>query len=92
MRQLEKAKERLKSVPSNYTYDEARKLLKMLGYREYNKGRTSGSKVLFFRESDQAKLNLHKPHPQKEMKKYSVNDMKKFLEEKVIYDEKYFKV
>ena len=35
---LEKAKERLKSEPSGYTFQEAKSLLISLGFEEYNKG------------------------------------------------------
>ena len=47
MSKLEKEIERLRSKPKDYTYDEARSLLNKLGFFEYNKGRTSGSKVEF---------------------------------------------
>ena len=38
---------RLLSKPKDFTYSELRKLLKMLGYEEDNKGKFSGSKVAF---------------------------------------------
>ena len=63
MSKLEKAKARLLSLPKDYTYDEARSLLGQLGFREDNKGKTSGSRVEFFRESDKSGILLHKPHP-----------------------------
>ena len=62
MSQLEKAKDRLRSIPNDYTFTEARYLLKHFGFKEYQKGKTSGSRVLFYRESDRAKILLHKPH------------------------------
>ncbi len=67
MSKLEKAKARLLSLPKDYTYDEARSLLGQLGFREDNKGKTSGSRVEFFRESDKSGILLHKPHPGNEM-------------------------
>ncbi|MBQ6016806.1 MAG: type II toxin-antitoxin system HicA family toxin [Clostridiales bacterium] len=63
MTKADKAKARIQSVPKDYTYTEARQLLKQLGFIEYQKGKTSGSRVLFYRESDNIKILLHKPHP-----------------------------
>lgn len=40
---------RLLSMPRDYTYAEARALLKQLGFIESNKCRTSGSRVRFYR-------------------------------------------
>lgn len=80
MSQLEKAINRIKTCPKDYTYDEARALLIRLGYEESNKGKTSGSRVKFFRKSDGRMIDLHKPHPQSTMKEYSVKDLKDFLE------------
>jgi len=63
MGQFEKAKERLRSLPRDYTFSEARYLLGRLGFKEYQKGKTSGSRVMFYRERDNTKILLHKPHP-----------------------------
>ena len=67
MSELEKLKERLKSLPKDFTYSEAKSLLTKLGFEELNKGKTSGSRVGFHRNGDD--IFLHKPHPQKELKK-----------------------
>ena len=80
MSQLEKAKQRIRALPKDYTYDEARSLLKHLGFVEENKGKTSGSRVMFFRESDKKAILLHKPHPQSEMREYAVKALKEWLE------------
>ena len=74
MSKLEKAKERLRSIPSDYTYSEAKNLLCSLGFKEFNKGKTSGSRIMFYRE-DGKRIMLHKPHPGDIMKKYSVKDL-----------------
>ena len=81
MSKLEKAKERISSRPKDYTYSEAKTLLKQLGFDEYSKGKTSGSRVKFYRSSDQKMILLHKPHPGDEMKPGAVNDLADFLEE-----------
>ena len=67
--------QRLKDVPSDYTYTEAKALAKRLGYEEFNKGRTSGSRVLLYRVADGRKILLHKPHPGDIMRKYAVKDL-----------------
>lgn len=75
---IDMAKARLKAEPSDYTFDEARSLLKSLGYTEYNKGKSSGSRVMFAK--DGVKILLHKPHPGNEMKRYAVQQLKDQLE------------
>ena len=67
MSKLEKAKERLLSRPKDYTFSEARFLLSQLGFEEFHKGKTSGSRVKFYRKKDQRIILLHKPHPGDEM-------------------------
>lgn len=54
---------RILSIPADYTYSELTSLLKSFGYMEYSKGKTSGSRVRFFRAKDSHIINLHKPHP-----------------------------
>lgn len=75
---LNKSKSRLKSEPSDYTYSEARSLLIALGYTEYNKGKSSGSRVMFVK--NESKILLHKPHPGNVMKQYAVRQLKEQLE------------
>lgn len=78
MTKIQKAKERLKSVPRDYTFSEARQLLTHLGFKEYQKGKTSGSRLLFYRASDGVKILLHKPHPGDKM---SIANTEYFYEE-----------
>ena len=73
MSELEKLKKRLKSLPKDFTYDEAKSLLTKLGFKEYNKGKTSGSRVAFHKGNDD--IYMHKPHPQKEMKRAYVEQL-----------------
>lgn len=80
MSRLEKAKERLKLIPKDYTYSEAKYLLGQLGFTENNKGKTSGSRVKFFRPSDGEYALLHKPHPSDVMTYKSVESLYKFLQ------------
>ena len=81
MSQSEKARERLRQNPKDYTFTEARALLTSLGFKESSKGRTSGSRVRFYREADGRIINLHKPHPQDTMKPGAVKQLVLFLRE-----------
>ena len=82
MSNLEKAKERLRALPKDYTYSEARKLLTRLGFNERNQGKTSGSRVGFYRASDDAVILLRKPHPSNEMSAGAVKALAQFLTDK----------
>lgn len=79
MSKLEKAKDRLKSVPKDYTYSEARALLLHLGFVESNKGKTSGSRVMFHRQKDNRSILLHKPHPGDIMSISTTRDLHDYL-------------
>ena len=79
MSKLEKAKQRLKSIPKDYTYTEAKSLLARLGFVELNKGKTSGSRVKFYRVIDGKAIFLHKPHPSDIMDINSVLDIIEIL-------------
>ena len=80
MSKLDKAKARILSKPKDYTYTEARYLLSKLGFEEFSKGKTSGSRMKFFRKSDDRAILLHKPHPEDEMDVGAVKDLVEFLE------------
>ena len=81
MSRLDKAIQRLKAIPKDYTYSEAKSLLSQLGFFERNKGKTSGSRVMFYRQSDREKILLHKPHPSDIMSVASVHDLVDTLKE-----------
>lgn len=70
----EKLLERLKTLPKGFSFDEAERLLTLFGYVKSNKGKTSGSRVLFFKEG-RIPVFLHRPHPGKEMKGYAVKQL-----------------
>lgn len=81
MSKKEKIIERLKSKPKDFTYDEAKQILNIFGFVEYNKGKTSGSKVIFKNELKNIDIALHKPHPNNIMKPYQINEIIKKLKE-----------
>lgn len=72
---LDKAKKRLVSLPRDYTFSEARQLLTHLGFVEYQKGKTSGSRVMFYRQADNVKILLHKPLPGDVMSTANTRDL-----------------
>ena len=80
MGQKEKLIAKLKSKPRDFTFDEAETLLGYLNYQRSNKGRTSGSRVMFVRQDHQSIL-LHKPHPRKELLAYQVKQLTDVLEQ-----------
>ena len=75
MGQIEKLKERILKIPSDLTYDEIKRFLKSLSYEEQNKGKTSGSRVAFYRENDKDIILLHKPHPGNIVPKYAIRQI-----------------
>ena len=81
MSKFEKAKERILGKPKDYTYTEARYLLGKMGFDEFNKGKTSGSRVRFYRERDRKVVLLHKPHPEDVMDRGAVSGLVDYLEE-----------
>lgn len=78
MSQVEKLINRLLSKPKDFTYDELKQILNYFGFYEYNKGKTSGSRVSFVNH-DNIKFELHKPHPTNVLKPYVVNKLIEFV-------------
>jgi hypothetical protein len=70
--------------PKDYTFDEMKKLLTGLGYREIRSGKTLVSRVAFFHEGKKHLIRLHKPHPSKILKRYQLDLVEKELRKKEI--------
>lgn len=70
----DKLVERLKRLPTDFTFDEAERLLALFGYEKSNKGKTSGSRVLFSK-SGRFPIFLHRPHPSNHLKEYAVKQL-----------------
>ncbi len=64
MSKKEKLLIRVLSIPADLTYDGLKSFLNGFGFIECNKGRTSGSRVGFYREENTTVIFLHKPHPE----------------------------
>ena len=75
----EKLRKRFLRMPSDFTFDEMQHLLESYGYERRDKGRTSGSRVIF-KNGDKRPIMLHKPHPSNILKEYTMkqvyNDLK----------------
>ena len=81
MGQKEKLIRKLKSNPKDFTFDEAESLLSYFTFHRSNKGKTSGSRVVFTSEEYKTKILLHKPHPRKELLEYQVKQLIEQLEQ-----------
>ncbi len=81
MSKFDKAIARLTTIPNDYTYTEAKSLLNQMGFLESNKGKTSGSRIKFYRETDKTIILLHKPHPGDIMKQGAVRQLVNYLKE-----------
>lgn len=80
MGQKEKLIQRLKSKPKDLTFEDVETLLGYLTYTRSNKGRTSGSRVMFVSDSHPP-IMMHKPHPRKELLAYQVKQLIEILEQ-----------
>ena len=78
MSKRQKLIDKLKSRSRSFTFDEAETLFLSLGFKKSNKGKTSGSRVVF--SKDDIDINLHKPHPQKELEAYQIKKILRVLE------------
>lgn len=81
MSKKEKLIEKLKSKNGSFTFDEAESLLNYFSYYKSNKGKTSGSRVIFESDLYKSKILLHKPHPRKELLEYQIKQLIEKLEQ-----------
>lgn len=80
MGRKEKLRERFKKMPTDFTFDEMLALLEGYGYEKVEKGRTSGSRVIF-KNGDKRPIMLHKPHPGNMVKGYAMKQVYDDLKE-----------
>ena len=74
----EKMIARFSTLSSDLMWEEMRRLLVALGYVPGNKGKTSGSRVIF--NGDGLKpIMLHKPHPGNIIKGYEMKQVYDYL-------------
>ena len=79
MSRKQKLIDRLHSHPKDFTYDEARTLLSLHGFKEDTQGHTSGSRVMFVNNEIDMTFRLHKPHPKNILKNYQINELLEFV-------------
>ena len=72
---------RFLALPSDFTFDELERLLGLYGYTRSNKGKTSGSRVVF-RDKEGHPIMLHKPHPGNIVKQYALRQVLEELQSK----------
>ena len=77
----EKLIARFLALPSNFTFDELERLLGLYGYTCSNKGKTSGSRVVF-KDKEGHPIMLHKPHPGNIVKQYALRQVLEELQSK----------
>lgn len=74
----EKLTARFDTLPSDFTWEEMRRMLTDLGYTESNKGKTSRSRVIF-KEEGLKPIMLHRPHPEDIIKEYVMRQVYDYL-------------
>ena len=78
MSRNEKLLNRLRSVPTDFTWDELVSVLAYYGYKELKSGKTGGSRRKF--SNDQKRIiALHKPHPSNLVKGYAIRQVIEYL-------------
>jgi len=75
MSQFQKLLARFIKIPSDFTFDELRKLLSGMEYIEIMLGKTSGSRVALVNKNTKHIIRLHKPHPGNIVKKYALEQI-----------------
>ena len=74
MSKIEKLIVRLKSDPTDFTWDVLVKVLTYYGYEELKKGKAGGSRRKFYNAQNQI-ISLHKPHPTDILKSYVIKEI-----------------
>lgn len=69
--------DRFKSQPNDFTWNELVRLFTLYGYEMGNKGKTSGSRVIF--KKGESSYVAHKPHPNSIIKPYVMKQVMEFL-------------
>ena len=73
----EKLIERFKKQPNDFNWNELVRLFSVLGYQIDNKGKTSGSRVIFVKGN--SSYTAHKPHLGSIVKTYVMKQVFDFL-------------
>jgi hypothetical protein len=73
----EKLIERFKRQPKDFTFEELVRLFQIFGFTIDNKGKTSGSRIVFLNEDKM--FGIHKPHPSNIIKEYVMKEVFQFF-------------
>ncbi|MEZ3549966.1 MAG: type II toxin-antitoxin system HicA family toxin [Muribaculaceae bacterium] len=73
----DKLVERFKSQPCDFSWNELVRLFAVFGYEVGNKGKTSGSRIIF--KKGESAYAAHKPHPGSIVKPYVKKQVMDFL-------------
>lgn len=77
MAEYEKLLAKLRSNPKDFTYRELQNIMSKNGYKESNKGKTSGSRIEY--KGKETTLRMHKPHGRNFLHDYQVKAVIEFL-------------
>ena len=80
MSTIEKLKQKLKSRPKIFDWNDSIRILEHEGYKEETGGKTSGLRIRF-EADDGTSFVMHKPHPGSEMKAFAIRSLADFLEQ-----------
>lgn len=80
MTRKEKLIKRFLSKPSDFSWEELKKVLACFNFEEVKTGKTSGSRTRFINNSGVI-ISLHKPHPRNILKMYQIEQIIKILEQ-----------
>ena len=75
MSQNNKLLTRFLKRPTDFTWDELVRLLRLLGYEEQPAGKTGGSRRAFNNPATATIIRLHKPHPGNVLKDYQLKQV-----------------
>ena len=78
MGRKEKLLARLQERPKDFKWDELTSLLMAMGYVQRKTGKTGGSRRRFVHPTAPT-ITLHKPHPNRIIKMYVINDILELL-------------
>ena len=75
----EKLIERFKRQPKDFTFDELKRLFRVLGFEVNQRGKTSGSRLEFVNIEKELSYGTHKPHSDSLIKSYVMKQVLEFL-------------
>lgn len=78
MSRLQKALDRLRSKPRDFSWRELQTIMSHFGYKELKGG---GSRRKFINQKSGISINLHEPHPKPVLKTYAIELIIEHLKE-----------